>query len=87
MTNAKLELSVVQFDRDVKGPGNQQTCPNTSTYASKMKGVELLIEFAPDARIVSIFDASAKMRDTILVPVERVVRMELAPAKAKAKAA
>ena len=80
----KTELSVVQFDRDIKGPGDQQKCKNTSTYAYLMGGGEMLIEYDPAGRTVTLFDGHATLRDTIIVPLERVVRMEPLSDKQKA---
>lgn len=83
----KQEKKLVQFDRPIRGPGDPQRCQNTETYATGGKYVDLMIEFDTDTRIVTLFDGKAAVRDTVEVPAERIVRMEPAAAKAKAKAA
>ena len=80
----KQDLTLVQFDRDVKGPGDPQRCQNTSTFSIGGRYASLVIELDAASRMVTLFDPEAKLRDTVLVPVERVVRMEPAPAKGKA---
>lgn len=83
----KSEKTLVQFDRPIKGPGDPQSCQNTETYAIGGRYADLLIEFDDVARVLTLFDAKAKVRPVVEVVAERIVRMEPVPAKSAKKVA
>lgn len=72
----KVSLKVVQFESNVMGPGDKQHAKNTSTFAIDQKFYPLIIELDTDTQLVTMVHTEATMRDTVVVPVHRVVQME-----------
>lgn len=83
----KISLEMVEFDCDVRGPGPRAASHYSKTFAIDQGQYKVLLEYDADLGCVRILDPKSGVRDVVLVPLARVVRMEPLEKKPAAKSA